>query len=115
MRILEIRICLSFLLFFAAPTQALTVKQLIKICQSQQTEHKLFCETCVGGTLDAIALLNHEAKRRDYPPMYCKHKRKIFDIQKIHAFIKQSESRWGDKNATLPIVEYLQNVGACEE
>lgn len=113
------RINISILLFvlifyFSKNAFALNVQQFVKICGSSQAGHQQFCNTYLGGALDAIAVLNDKAKTEKLNPIYCKHEKEIFDAPKIIVYVSKLNAKWQHKNAILPVIDYLIAVGGCE-
>lgn len=100
--------------YFSNNAVALDVKQFVQACGSSQANHQQFCNTYLGGALDAIAVLNDKAKKDNQKPIYCKHEKELFDAPKIIAYVSSLKSSWQDKNATLPVIDYLSAVGACD-
>lgn len=93
---------------------ALDVKQFVQACGSSQAAHQQFCNTYLGGALDAIAVLNDKAKQEKQTPIYCKHEKEIFNAPKIIAYVGSLQSKWQNKNAILPVIDYLNAVGGCD-
>lgn len=89
------------------------VAQLSSLCRSSEYAQQQFCNTYIGGALDAIAVMNDRARAQG-TPLYCLHETVIFDFSKIKSNILSLEEKWQDKNAVLPVVEYLQKVGGCK-
>ncbi|MDT0594888.1 hypothetical protein [Glaciecola petra] len=113
------KINIAFLLFgllfcFSSNAFALGVKQFVEVCNSSQAGHQQFCNTYLGGALDAIAVLNDKAKKEKQAPIYCKHEKEIFNAPKIIAYVSSLKAKWHDKNAILPVIDYLSAVGGCD-
>jgi hypothetical protein len=109
-------IILLALLFagFSHNANALDVKQFVDVCQSEQAGHQQFCNSYLGGALDAISVLNEIAKKDGQAPIYCKLETQIFDAKKIIEYVSSLKSKWNTKNAILPIIDYLSAIGGCE-
>lgn len=88
------------------------VSQLTEFCRSSEQAKLQFCRIYIGSALDAIAVMNDRAKAQ-HNPLYCVHETAIFNVPKIKAYLLTLDGKWHDKNAALPIVEYLQHVGDC--
>jgi len=104
---------LSFLLFFCSTAKALDVEQFNQLCDLKQQSRSQLCNVYLGGALDAIAVLNDEAKA-NYKPLYCVHESEVFDMDKIIQFVQSQPSAMRNKNAILPVVEFLKRHGECK-
>lgn len=100
-------VCTSF------SVNAIDVKQFKSYC-GKGSQSKGFCDSYLGGALDAIAVMNDEAKKNN-TPLYCIHESELFNTQKLAEYILSQPSRLDDKNAILPVASYLRKHGKCKK
>lgn len=103
----------NLLIFLCPFAKAIDIEQFNQICTLEQQSRSQFCRIYLGGALDAIAVLNDKAKSQNRP-LYCVSESDIFDMERIIQFVQSQPSALNNKNAILPVVEFLKRNGGCE-
>ena len=97
----------------SSPAAALTLNQFVSICDAAGvacSEHPIL-NAYVGGALDLIAMLDEET---DYlAEVYCKAPEELFDVPAIIQYMESHQAEYGDRNAMLALIRYLEEHGGC--
>ena len=104
--------------FFALMLQmsignALTMDNVESVCASYKEECSTnpFLQAYVGGALDLVAMLDEET---DYlEQIYCIAPSEFFDAPEIIRYMRKNKRGYGDKNAMLLVIRFLEENGGC--
>ncbi|WP_395343928.1 hypothetical protein PN836_004545 [Ningiella sp. W23] len=99
------------LMFSSAYSWSLNVEEFQQYCDKSKLD-SAFCQSYLGGAMDAIAVMNDEAKRTGNE-IYCVHEKEIFNAPEMMDYILAQPSRFHKKNAILPLLDYLKAKGGC--
>ncbi len=104
---------LFLLLATSNPANALSMTDFMRICTAANvpcSEHPIL-NAYVGGALDLVAMLDEET---DYlGKVYCKSPKTFFDVPTIIKYMESLAPEYGDKNAMLVLIRYLEERGGC--
>ncbi len=113
MRKIALLVVLSSFFLIGRPAWALTMNEFANICQSANmecSEHPLL-NAYVGGALDLIAMLDEETDYLD--KVYCAPTDELFDVPAIIRYMPKRKDEYGDRNAMLVVIRYLEENGGC--
>lgn len=92
---------------------ALTMDDFMSACHSFNGECSShpFLQAYVGGALDLVAMLDEET---DYlGEIYCRAPSELFDVPEIIRYMMPNGGSYGDRNAMLLVIRYLEEMGGC--
>ena len=101
------------LLLFGSDSFALTMGDVDAVCRSYAGDCSEipFLQAYVGGALDFVAMLDEETAYLQ--PIYCIEASEFFDAPTIIRYMLANQKGYGDKNAMLLVIRFLEERGGC--
>lgn len=102
------------LMLLPTNSAALSMNDFARICESYNGDcsNQPFLQAYVGGALDLVAMLDEETDYLD--EIYCRTASEFFDVPEIIRYMMAHKDSYGDRNAMLVVIRYLEEMGGCD-